>query len=210
VVQRTPLCPVDLLGDPDLGPTIARAVAATGDGVLGGFAYRNADLNEKLARIFRLAADHALRLDFHVDEGLEVEAQGLDEIVRLTGEYGMAGRVLCGHACSLSVRPADAVARVLDGAAAAGVALCVLPATNLWVQDSAVGRTPRLRGLAPLHEARAAGVRVMFGTDNVSDTFYPLGCYDPLETLRLACTAAHLDPPHGSTPSPRPRQKPSA
>lgn len=193
-LQRAPLVSIDLLGDPDQGPPIAAHVAATGDGVLGAFLYRHADYPDLLARVFRLAADHGLWLDFHVDEGLEPEAQGLDEITRLTAQHGMAGRVLCGHACSLSVRPADQVARVLDSMARAGVALCVLPATNLWLQDGAAGRTPRLRGLAPLHEARAAGVAVMFGADNVADPFYPFGSYDPLEVLRLASTAAHLDP----------------
>lgn len=193
-VQRAPLVSIDLLGDADLGPPVAAHVAATGDGVLGSFLYRHDDHAAKLARIFRLAADHGLRLDFHVDEGLEPEADGFDTIVDLTARFGMAGRVLCGHGCSLSVRDPDQVARVLDGAAAAGVALCVLPPTNLWLQDGAPGRTPRLRGLAPLIEARAAGVEVMFGADNVADPFYPFGCYDPLETLRLACTAAHLDP----------------
>ncbi len=193
-LQRAPLVSLDILGDPAHGPAIAAHVAATGDGVLGAFLYRHADYPEKLARIFALAADHGLRLDFHVDEGLEPEAQGFDEIVRLTGVHGMAGRVLCGHACALSVRPADAVARVLDDAAEAGIALCVLPTTNLWLQDGSPGRTPRLRGLAPLHEARAAGVRVVFGADNVADPFYPFGSFDTIETLRLACTAAHLDP----------------
>jgi cytosine deaminase len=193
-LQRAPLVSIDLLGDPDLGPPIAAHVAATGDGVLGSFLYRHADHKAKLARIFRLAADHGLRLDFHVDEGLEPEADGIDEITRLTALHGMAGRVLCGHACALSVRPADQVARVLEAMASGGVALCVLPPTNLWIQDSTPDRTPRLRGLAPLHEARAAGVKVMFGADNVADPFYPFGCYDPLETLRLACTAAQLDP----------------
>ncbi len=193
-LQRAPLVSLDILGDPVHGPVIAAHVAATGDDVLGAFLYRHADYSAKLARIFALAADHGLRLDFHVDEGLEPEAQGFDEVVRLTGVHGMAGRVLCGHACSLSVRPADAVARVLDDAAEAGVALCVLPTTNLWLQDGIPGRTPRLRGLAPLQEARAAGVRVVFGADNVADPFYPFGSFDTIEILRLACTAAHLDP----------------
>jgi cytosine deaminase len=193
-LQRAPLVSIDLLGDPDLGPPIAAEVARTGDGVLGAFLYRHADHAAKLARIFRLAADHGLRLDFHVDEGLEAEADGFDEIVRLTAAHGLAGRVLCGHACSLAIRPAADVARVLAAAGEAGVALCVLPATNLWIQDGTPGRTPRLRGLAPLHEARAAGVPVLFGADNVGDPFYPFGSYDAVETLRLACTAAHLDP----------------
>ena len=193
-VQRAALCPADLLGDPDHGPAIARAVAQSGDGVLGAFVYRNDDLPAKLARIFRLAAQHDLRLDFHTDEGLEPEAQGFDAIVRLTAAHGMAGRVLCGHACALSVRPEAEARALLAQAAEAGVALSVQPTTNLWLQDAAPGRTPRRRGLAPLIEARAAGVEVMFGADNVADPFYPVGSYDPLEVLRLAVTAAQLDP----------------
>lgn len=193
-LQRAPLVSIDVLGDPAMGPGIAVHVAATGDGVLGAFLYRHREYPEKLARIFRLAAEHGLRLDFHVDEGLEPEAQGFDEIVRLTAAHDMGGLVLCGHACSLSIRPDDEVARLLNDAARAGVALCVLPTTNLWLQDGARGRTPRLRGLAPLQEARAAGVPVLLGADNVADPFYPFGSYDALEILRLACTAAHLDP----------------
>ena len=106
-MHRAPLVSTDVLGDGATGPGIAAHVAATGDGVLGALLYRHAGYPEKLARIFGLAADHGLRLDFHVDEGLEPEAQGFDEIVRLTEADGMARRVLFGHACPLSVRPAD-------------------------------------------------------------------------------------------------------
>ncbi|MBU2868454.1 amidohydrolase family protein [Pacificibacter marinus] len=192
-VQRVALAPLDLLGDPDIGPKIAEHVAATG-GVLGAFIYQNEDLDTKLERVFRLAEQHDFLLDFHVDEGLDQDACGFDAVVALTVKYGMAGRVLCGHACSLSVRPQDDVARVMDAAADAGVALTVLPTTNLHLQDMAEGRSPRLRGLAPMQDLRAAGVTVLLGADNVADPFYPRGCYDAIETLRLACLAGHLNP----------------
>ena len=192
-VQRASLSTLDLLGDPEAGPAIARTVAKSG-GVLGCFVYRNGELDAKLERVFALAARHELALDFHVDEGLDLEAQGFDAIVALTQKYALRGRVLCGHACSLSVRPKADVARVIAAAATAGVALTVMPSTNLYLQDMSDGRTPRQRGLAPMHELRAAGVDVLLGTDNVRDAFYPFGIYDPLDTLRLACLAAHLDP----------------
>ena len=192
-LQRASLSGIDLLGDPGHGPAIAARVAADG-GVLGCFIYRHADIPERLERVFRLAESHGLRLDFHVDEGLEPEANAFDDIVRLTAEFGMGGRVLCGHACSLSIRPDVQVARVMDAAARAGVALTVMPTTNLHLQDMAPGRTPRLRGLAPMQELRAAGVQVLLGTDNVRDPFYPYGSYDPLEVLRLATLTAHLTP----------------
>lgn len=113
---------------------------------------------------------------------------------RLRPGWQKTQRVLCGHARSLSIRPDQDVARVLDAAGRAGVALTVLPTTNLHVQDIEPGRTPRLRGLAPMQELRAAGVQVLLGTDNVRDPFYPFGSYDPVQVLRLATLAAHLTP----------------
>lgn len=190
-LQRSSLTSLDLLGDPDYGPGIAARVARDGQ-VLGCFVYCNDGLVEKLVRVFRLAADHGLRLDFHVDEGLEVAADGFDTIARLTIGHAMQGRVLCGHACSLSIRPDAAHAMTL--AATAGLALTILPTTNLHLQDSMPGRSPRLRGLAPAQELRAAGVTVLFGADNVRDAFYPSGSHDALEMLRLACLALHLNP----------------
>jgi cytosine deaminase len=193
-VQLASLSPLDLLGDPDVGGAIAEAVAGSAGAVLGCFVYRNDDLQAKLARVFRLAERHGLMLDFHVDEGLEKEARGFDAIARLAGERRMGERVLCGHACSLSVRPEAEVARALDAAAEAGLALTVLPTTNAWLQDMEPGRTPRLRGLAPMAEAREAGVTVLLGADNVADPFYPFGCYDPLDVLRLAVPLAQIEP----------------
>ncbi|MXY34514.1 MAG: amidohydrolase family protein [Boseongicola sp. SB0664_bin_43] len=192
-VQRASLTPLDLLGDPDHGSRIAERVASDGE-VLGCFVYRNSRIEEWLEQVFALAARHGLRLDFHVDEGLEAEANAFDRIVALTARHRLAGRVLCGHACSLSIRPEREVARAAGAAAEAGVALVVLPTANLWLQDSSYDRTPRMRGLAPVHEMRAAGVSVLFGSDNVADPFYPFGSYDAVEVLRLASVSAQFDP----------------
>lgn len=188
---RASLSAIDVVGDADLGPAIAARVALDGQ-VLGAFIYRHPDLATRIPFVFDLAEKHGLMLDFHVDEGLEVEATGLDLIIAEATRRGMGDRVLCGHACSLSIRP-DA-ARAIDAMARAGVGLTVMPTTNLYLQDMAPGRTPRLRGLAPAQELRTAGVPVLFGTDNVRDPFYPMGVHDPLESLRLAALSAHLAP----------------
>ncbi len=192
-VQRASLSPLDLLADPDHGPGITKRVANDVE-VLGCFVYRNRYLNEALSRVFALADRHGLRLDFHVDEGLEAEANAFEKIVELTARSRFEGRVLCGHACSLSVRSDAHVARVAEAAAAAGVAVVALPTTNLWLQDSQHDRTPRMRGLAPVHELRSAGVSVVFGADNVADPFCPSGSYDAIEVLRMASVAAQFEP----------------
>ncbi|WP_199525914.1 amidohydrolase family protein [Rhodosalinus halophilus] len=190
-LQLASLSPLDLLAE--AGEEIARRVARDG-GVLGAFVYRNEQLCEKVARVFDLAERHGLSLDFHVDEGLEPEARGLDAITEETGRRGFGGRVLCGHGCALSVRPEYERRAVLDQAGAAGLTLTVLPTTNMWLQDNRPGRTPRLRGLAPFIEARAAGVEILFASDNVRDGFYPHGDYDMADIFRAAVLGAQLEP----------------
>lgn len=177
----------------DAGAAIAERVAKDG-GVLGAFFYRNPDLEAKIEEMFRLAVRHDLKLDFHVDEGLELEADGFSVIVAATKRHNMAGRVLCGHACSLSLRSSEELNRILDAAADAGTALVSLPTSNLYLQDRLGGKSPRLRGVAPLKEARRAGMDAMLGSDNVRDAFYPYGDYDPLSVLRLAAPVCHLAP----------------
>jgi cytosine/creatinine deaminase len=189
-LQRASLTGLDELTDP---AAIAAQVARDG-GVFGAFLYCHGDAAAKLKTIFDLAERHDLRLDFHVDEGLDPEARAFDLIVAETARRGMAGRVLCGHACSLSIRAADDLKRAADAAARAGVALTIQPTANLYLQDMSPGRMPRLRGLAPAQELRAAGVEVMLGTDNVRDPFVPFGTFDPMETLRLAWITGHLTP----------------
>ncbi|TNF19888.1 MAG: amidohydrolase [Rhodobacteraceae bacterium] len=190
-LQLSTLTGLDMLDGfaAEIAPEVKRA-----GGVLGAFIYCNDDLEARVARLFDLAERHDLELDFHVDEGLEPEARGIDAVIAETKRRGMAGRVLCGHGCALSVRDADEVARLLERAAHAGVALCVLPGANSYLQDAQEGRTPRLRGLAPLQEAHAAGIPVMLGSDNVQDGFFPYGDYDLIEVLRMAVMMGHLAP----------------
>lgn len=191
-LQFVALTPLDVYADEDAGARIAREVQRA-QGVLGAFVYRNADLAPKLRRVFALAVQHGLRLDFHVDEGLDVEARGLRQIAQLTLEHGLQGRVVCGHACSLSVQPEDEALETLALCARAGLHLIALPSTNLYLQG-AWDRTPVPRGLTRLHEARAAGLGLSLATDNVQDAFYPYGGYDLLDTFSLGVQAAHLAP----------------
>ncbi|MEP1610644.1 MAG: amidohydrolase family protein [Roseobacter sp.] len=190
-LQLASLSPIDVLAD--AADEIAAQVSAS-DGVFGAFIYRNDDLLRKIEHVFAVSSKHDLPLDFHVDEGLEEAAQGFDIIIENAGRRNDAPSVLCGHACSLSVRPADDVKRVLGAAAKAQVGLIVLPTTNSYLQDNQPGRTPRLRGIAPMHEAAAAGMDVLIGSDNVRDVFYPYGDYDLFDVFRGCIGMAHLDP----------------
>ncbi len=190
-LQLASLSPIDLLmGN---GGDIAKRVKSDGS-VFGAFIYKNEDLANKVDLIFKLSDQYDLGLDFHVDEGLEVTAVGFDRIVENASRRKGGPSVLCGHACSLSVRPDADVSRLLGQAAEAQVGVVVLPTTNSYLQDNLPDRTPRLRGIAPMKEAAKAGVDVLIASDNVRDVFYPYGDYDLLDVFRGAVPLGHLDP----------------
>jgi cytosine deaminase len=191
-LQFVSLTPLDVFADAAAGERIAREVKRAG-GVLGAFVYRNDGLVHKLERVFDLAQQHGLALDFHVDEGLDPEAGGLRSIAQLVRARDFGHGVVCGHCCSLSVQDDAVAAETLALCAGAGLHLVALPTTNLYLQG-AWDRTPVQRGITRIHEAAARGLRASLATDNVQDAFYPYGSYDLLETFGLGVQVAHLAP----------------
>jgi cytosine deaminase len=127
-LQFVSLTPLDVFADLAAGERIASEVKRAG-GVLGAFVYRNEGIVHKLGRVFDLAQQHGLGLDFHVDEGLDADATGLRSIAQLVRARGFKRGVVCGHCCSLSVQD-DAVAHeTLALCAGAGIHIFALATT---------------------------------------------------------------------------------
>ena len=174
----------------------ARLVATTGPHALLGAFVHSVNWDENALRnVFIAAGEAGLDVDLHVDEELNPGAQGLAATARILRETGFTGRVVCGHTCSLAAQPEKLALETLDAAAQAPITLVSLPITNLLLQDAVTGRTPRLRGLTLLKEARARGISLLIATDNVQDPFCRVGSYDPLEAFSAGVLAAQLDQP---------------
>ena len=201
-LQCVSLTPLDVFAEPSGGEKIATQVAqvhqrcnrAVGEAaLLGAYVYRNEQMLDKLHRVFDLAKQFDLSLDFHVDEGLDYDARGLRAIAELTCRYQMHGRVTCGHACSLSIQTQNEVQVTLQLCSVAQIHLVALPSTNLYLQG-AWDRTPIERGITRLREAQSLGISTSIATDNVADGFFPYGSYDLVETFGLGVQMAHLSP----------------
>ena len=106
---------------------------------------------------------------------------------------GFKGRIVAGHCCSLALADDNERATIIAKVAEAGIAVVSLPMCNMYLQDRVAGRTPRWRGVAPLHELDAAGVTVMVASDNTRDPFYAYGDLDMLEVYREATRILHFD-----------------
>ncbi|MGP1395924.1 MAG: cytosine deaminase [Inquilinaceae bacterium] len=178
------------------GPELAQTVARHG-GVLGAVTYMTPGLDQALDTVFELAAQHGLDLDFHSDETADPDARSLLHVAEAAIRHRFAGRIVCGHCCSLANQPPDMVDRTLDLVAEAGIAVVSLPMCNLYLQDRRAGRTPRWRGVTLLKEMRSRGIPVAVASDNTRDPFYGYGDLDGLEVLREAVRIFQFDCPVG-------------
>jgi cytosine deaminase len=154
-----------------------------------------------LDSLFRLAARHSLEVDLHVDESGDPGAATLALVAEAILRNKFGGRVVCGHCCSLSVQREEEARRTIELCAESGLAIVTLPMINLYLQDRAVGATPRWRGITLVHELAKRGIPVAVASDNCRDPFFAFGDHDMLEVFRESVRIAHLDSPYGEWPA---------
>jgi len=205
-LQASSLVPIDSFGTSH-GQTVANIVAASG-GNLGVVTRLSGGVHDAippefkdlLDRVFTLAGERQLDLDFHVDESGEQGARALAYIASAKINHRFQGRVLCGHCCSLAIQDEDHVRNTLNLCSDAGISIVSLPMCNMYLQDRVPGRTPRWRGITLLHEMAANGIEVAVASDNTVDPFYGYGDLDMHEVFTQAVRIAHLDSPYGAWP----------
>jgi len=192
-LQAVALVQIDAYATP-FAERMADIVAESG-GLLGGTGATQPDAKALLARLFDLATDRNLDIDLHVDETGDPAAHLLRLVAHETRRRNYQGRVTCGHCCSLAVQDPAFAAETIAAVADAGITIVSLPMVNSWLQGRRAAQTPVWRGITLVHELRAAGIPVVFASDNTRDPFYGFGDLDLLEVFREAVRIGHLDFP---------------
>src|SRR6266849_3532048 len=121
-----------LLNDPGCDELLVEA-CENGADLIGGCPYTDSDPHGQIARIFDLAKRHDFDIDFHLDFDLDPSWMHLDEVCRQAERRGWGGRVAIGHVTKLSALDHAALESVGQKLAHAGVALTVLPSTDLFL-----------------------------------------------------------------------------
>ncbi len=196
-LQAVALFAIDMIFEPffdDLTALLKRH-----NGLIGGVTQMLPDLDARLDRMFRAAADNGLDIDLHVDETEEREGLTLGRIAEAKLRNGFEGSVTVGHCCSLARQDEETAKRTIDLVAEAGLSVVSLPMCNMYLQDRHEGRTPRWRGVTLFKELTAAGVKTAVSSDNTRDPFYAYGDLDPVEVIREAVRILQLDHPLDET-----------
>src|SRR5690606_8861263 len=112
--------------------------------LIGGAPRYDKDARAQIERIFELAREFDVDIDIHLDVGNSAESMDVHHVRSLTEKYRRGGRVVVGHMAKLSLLPPAELAVVARQLADAGIAVTVLPATDLFLmgrdQDHSVRR----------------------------------------------------------------------
>ena len=146
----------------------------SGADLIGGCPYTDTDPTEHVRRIFALARKHDVDVDFHLDFSLDPARTDLPAVIEATRINGYAGRVTIGHVTNLSALDPSALCTIGKKIAEAGIALTVLPATDLFLMGRQYGSNVP-RGIAPANALAALGVKTAIATNNVLNPFTPFG-----------------------------------
>jgi cytosine deaminase len=160
--------------------------------VVGGAPRYDTDPSGQIERIFALAREFDVDIDMHLDVGNTPDAMDIDLVRRLTQKYKRGGRVVVGHMAKLSLLPPDQVASRARDLANAGIAVTVLPATDLFLmgrnQDHSV-----CRGVADANLLMEHGVDCSLSSNNILNPATPYGDCSLIRVANLYANVIQLD-----------------
>ena len=159
----------------------ANVVAALEQGarVVGGAPRYDTDRPGQIERIFALAREYDVDIDIHLDGGhLDEGDRGDDldiwQVCDLTDRIGWGGRVAIGHGSKYSCLPDADLAALGQQLGESGVAVAVLPATDLFNNGRHMEHSV-IRGVADANALIAVGANCAISTNNVMNPFTPFG-----------------------------------
>lgn len=179
-----------LLDDPGCEEVLIQALEEGAD-LVGGVPYVDRDENGQIARIFALARRYDVDIDLHLDFDLDPSNASLFEVCRMAEASGWQGRVAIGHVTKLSAMPPKAFGAAARRLAEAGVAVTVLPATDLFL----TGRESQHdipRGVTHAHRLAAFDVTCSVSTNNVLNPFTPYGDCSLIRMANLYANVAQV------------------
>ena len=134
---------------------------------IGGAPRYDPDPDGQIRRVFELAREYDVDIDIHLDVGNTPEAMNIHLVCELTEQYRRGGRVVVGHMARLSTMLPREVAMLARRLADVGIAVTVLPATDLYLMGRDQDHNVR-RGVADANFLVEHGVNCSLSTTTCS------------------------------------------
>lgn len=160
--------------------------------VIGGAPRYDTDHAGQIERIFALAREFDVDIDIHLDVGDTPDDMDIHLVLDLTRKYKRGGRVVVGHMAKLSLLPPDQVATIARQLTEAGIAVTVLPATDLFLMGRDQDHRVR-RGVADANLLMEHGVNCSLSSNNILNPATPYGDCSLIRMANLYANVVQLD-----------------
>jgi len=150
------------------------AALRNGATVVGAAPNYDSDRAAQIHRVFAMAREFDIDIDMHLDSGATADDLDTTLVCELTEKYGYGGRVAIGHVTKLCAMPPDDFDAMGRRMADAGVALTVLPSTDLYLG----GRQANFhipRSVVDANRLVELGVTCSVSSNNILNAFTPMG-----------------------------------
>jgi cytosine deaminase len=162
--------------------------------LIGGAPRYDSDAAGQIRRIFELAREFDVDIDIHLDVGPTAESMNVHLVRELTEQYKRGGRVVVGHMAKLSLLPPAEVATLARRLADAGIAVTVLPATDLFLMGRDQDHSVR-RGVADANLLIEHGVNCSLSSNNILNPATPYGDCSLIRMANLYANILQVDRP---------------
>ena len=162
--------------------------------VIGGAPRYDSDEAGQIKRIFELAREFDVDIDIHLDVGPTADAMNIYLVRELTEQYRRGGRVVVGHMAKLSLLPPGEVAALARRLADTGVAVTVLPTTDLFLMGRERDHSV-VRGVADANLLCEHGVNCSLSSNNILNPATPYGDCSLIRAANLYANVLQVDRP---------------
>jgi cytosine deaminase len=161
--------------------------------VVGAAPYTDTNPPGQIDRVFEMAREFDVDIDMHLDFGPTAAGMDVEHVCRRTDEYKYGGRVAIGHVTKATSLPPDKLAAMAKRLAGAGVALTVLPSTDLFLMGRHHQHDHNItRGVVPAHKLIHHGVNCALSSNNVLNPFTPFGDCSLMRMANLYANIAQV------------------
>jgi cytosine deaminase len=182
-----------LINNPGTDVLLAECLR-NGARVIGAVPYTDSDPRGQIDRIFALAREFDVDIDMHLDLGDTPDGMQIEYVCDCTERYRWGGRVAVGHVTQLSTAPSAQFATIARRLADTGVAVTVLPSTDLYLTGRGRDHSV-LRGVTAAHTLVGHGVNCSLSTNNVLNPFTPYGDASLIRMANLYANVCHVSRP---------------
>ena len=159
--------------------------------VVGAAPYTDTDPKGQIDRVFEMAREFDVDIDMHLDFGATHDEVDIFYVCELTDKFDYGGRVAVGHVTKLSTMPPEKFETVLKPLADSGVAVTVLPSTDLFLMGRHMDHNI-MRGVVPVHTMLGSGINCTLSSNNVLNPFTPFGDCSLLRMANLYANICHV------------------